>query len=63
MFRPEGRTFEHKLMQTLTNMTWDNCNYTLSNKQSLTALRNSFALGNGRQAGNSSPGEPQRVVP
>jgi iron(III) transport system permease protein len=33
--------------QTLTNMTWDNYDYTLSNDQSLTALRNSFSLGIG----------------
>ncbi len=34
-------------VQTLTNMTWDNYEYTLTNRQSLTALRNSFTLGIG----------------
>jgi iron(III) transport system permease protein len=34
-------------LQTLTNLTWDNYDYTLSNDQSLTALRNSFSLGIG----------------
>ncbi len=34
-------------MQTLSNMTLDNYRYTLSNDQSMTALRNSFTLGIG----------------
>jgi iron(III) transport system permease protein len=34
-------------LQTLTNLTWDNYDYTWSNDQSLTALRNSFSLGIG----------------